>query len=311
MTMRNLLGYGRHRPDITWPNGARVAISLVVNFEEGAERAVENGDDRTEAFSEIQITDLGEKRNLVQEQIFDYGMRVGIWRFLDALGEKGMPATFMMCAQAAERALQPARAVAEAGHEIALHGMRWISHAELYDTPEAERDAIADARKRLQEITGQQPVGFMCRGSQNIWTRDLLGELGFLYDSNALDDDLPYWSAGDDGAPMLVLPYGFDTNDMKFFHQNGFVVPDDFSAYVGKAIDVLVEEAERGRSSMLTIGLHLRIAGRPARFSAVQAILDKLEALGDKVWISRRADIAAAFIERHGDIGPDGVSAPK
>lgn len=291
---RDLSGYGRHRPAIVWPNGARIAVSLVVNFEEGAELGVENGDGRTERFSEVQITDIGGKRHLVQEQIFDYGMRVGFWRFLDAFAARDVPATFMMCTRAAERAPGAARSVAEAGHEVAFHGDRWLSHAEAFEDAEAERLAIAAGRARLGEITGQVPVGFMCRGSQNVWTRGLLAELGFLYDSNALDDELPYWHAGG-GEPLVVLPYAFDTNDMKFFHQNGFVAPDDFSAYVGRALDTLVAEAERGRSSLLSIGLHLRISGRPARFAAVTAILDRLQALEGRVWIARRKEIAAWF----------------
>jgi len=135
----------------------------------------------------------------------------------------------------------------------------------------------------------------MCRASQSPWTRDLLCELGFHYDSNALNDDLPYWDMVPTGRRMLILPYGFDTNDMKFFHPNGFVRPSDLSDYVGAALDVLVAEAGQGRSSMLSIGLHLRICGRPAGFQAVRLILARLAELGSKIWIARRRDIAAHF----------------
>lgn len=292
--VRDLAGYGRERPSIVWPNGARVAVSLVVNFEEGAERGPEAGDPQTERFSEIDITDVGAKRNLVQEQIFGYGTRVGLWRFLDAFERHRVPATFMMCTQACERAPEAARAAVEAGHEAALHGLRWISHAELYDDRESERAAIADARDRLEAVVGEAPVGFMCRGSQNAWTRSLLPDLGFRYDSNALDDELPYFdpSAGRD---LVILPYAFDTNDMKFFHRNGFVRPEDFSGYVVGALRLLVAEAQQGRSSMLSIGLHLRITGRPARFPAVLAILAELERLGPVVWVACRREIAEWF----------------
>jgi len=150
-------------------------------------------------------------------------------------------------------------------------------------------EAIANA-------TGVMPVGFMTRGSQSPWTRNLLAELDFTYDSNALDDDLPYWSQTS-GGRMLILPYGFDTNDMKFFHPNGFVQPEDFSSYVGAALATLVSEAERGRSAMLSVGFHLRICGRPARFAAVQSILTELSRLGDRIWIAKREEIAGHFRE--------------
>src|SRR5215831_3246404 len=291
---RNLRGYGRSRPKIVWPNGARVAVSLVVNFEEGAELAVEQGDAGNEEFGEVRSVQPSGVRDLVQEQVFDYGMRAGLWRFLEAFADAGVAATFMMCGRAVERVPDLARAVTEAGHEPAVHGWRWLPHSH-YSDRDSERRDIMKARDAIASATGVPPVGFMCRGGQSPWTRSLLGELGFAYDSNALNDDLPYWEILPCGRHMLVLPYGFDTNDMKFFHPNGFVRPTDFSEYVGAALDVLVGEAGESRSSMLSIGLHLRICGRPARFAAVKAILLQLAALGDKVWIARRQEIAAHF----------------
>jgi len=290
---RNLRGYGRVRPDIVWPNGARVAVSLVVNFEEGAELAVEQGDAETERYGEIQSAAPPGTRDLVQEQVFDYGMRVGLWRFLDAFSEYDVPSTFMMCGRAVERVPDLARRVVEAGHEPAVHGWRWLPHA-LYGDAETERHDIEKTRSVIASATGIVPVGFMTRGSQSPWTRGLLAELGFAYDSNALDDDLPYWS-DTPGGRMLVLPYSFDTNDMKFFHPNGFVQPADFASYVAVALATLIAEAERGRSAMLSVGFHLRICGRPARFAAVRSILAELARHGDRVWIARRADIAGHF----------------
>lgn len=290
---RDLRGYGRVRPDIVWPNGARVAVSLVVNFEEGAELAVEQGDAETEHYGEVASTSPPGVRDLVQEQVFDYGMRAGLWRFLDAFTEAGIRSTFMMCGRAVERVPDLARAVVEAGHEPAVHGWRWLPHA-LYGHAETERRDIEKTRDVIARATGLTPVGFMSRGSQSAWTRDILIGLGFAYDSNALDDDLPYWSRSPQGA-MLVLPYGFDTNDMKFFHPNGFVQPEDFSNYVSAALTTLVEEAERGRSAMLSVGFHLRICGRPARFRAVKTILAELARLEGRVWVATRADIAAHF----------------
>ncbi|WP_440637368.1 polysaccharide deacetylase family protein [Bradyrhizobium sp. PUT101] len=292
---RDLRGYGRAQPDIVWPNGARVAVSLVVNFEEGAELAVEQGDAETEHYGEVASTSPPGVRDLVQEQVFDYGMRAGLWRFLDAFTEAKIRSTFMMCGRAVERVPDLARAVVEAGHEPAVHGWRWLPHA-LYGHAETERRDIEKTRDVIARATGLTPVGFMSRGSQSAWTRDILIGLGFAYDSNALDDDLPYWSRSPQGA-MLVLPYGFDTNDMKFFHPNGFVQPEDFSNYVSAALATLVEEAERGRSAMLSVGFHLRICGRPARFRAVKTILAELARLEGRVWIATRADIAAHFRE--------------
>lgn len=290
---RDLYGYGRARPDIIWPNGARVAVSLVVNFEEGAELAVEQGDAETERYGEVASTSPQGVRDLVQEQVFDYGMRAGLWRFLDAFASTNVRSTFMMCGRAVERVPELARTVVDAGHEPAVHGWRWLPHA-LYNDRETERRDIERTRDIIARATGITPVGFMTRGSQSAWTRDLLIELGFAYDSNALDDDLPYWSRSPQGT-ILILPYGFDTNDMKFFHPNGFVQPEDFSKYVSAALATLIEEAEPGRSSMLSIGFHLRICGRPARFRAVKAILAELARLEGRVWVATRADIAAHF----------------
>jgi len=290
---RDLYGYGRARPNIIWPNGARVAVSLVVNFEEGAELAIEQGDAETERYGEVASTLPPGVRDLVQEQVFDYGMRAGLWRFLDAFAEADVRSTFMMCGRAVERVPELARTVVEAGHEPAVHGWRWLPHA-LYGDRNIERHDIERTREIIARATGITPVGFMTRGSQSAWTRDLLIELGFAYDSNALDDDLPYWNRSPRGS-LLILPYGFDTNDMKFFHPNGFVQAVDFSDYVSAALATLIEEAEDGHSSMLSIGFHLRICGRPARFRAVRAILGELARLEGRVWIATRADIAAHF----------------
>jgi peptidoglycan/xylan/chitin deacetylase (PgdA/CDA1 family) len=291
---RDLRGYGRNRPAIVWPNGARIAVSLVVNFEEGGELSIEQGDAETEQFGEVSSVQPAGVRDLVQEQVFDYGMRAGLWRFLDIFDFYGASATFMMCGRTVERVPDLARTVVEAGHEPAVHGWRWLPHSR-YSDPEVERLDIVRTRDAIVAATGVQPVGFMSRGGQSPWTRGLLSELGFAYDSNALNDDLPYWDTLSSGRRMLVLPYGFDTNDMKFFHPNGFVQPEQFSNYVGAALDVLQGEASAGKSSMLSIGFHLRICGRPARFAAVQAILRDLRALGDRVWVAPRKDIAAHF----------------
>jgi peptidoglycan/xylan/chitin deacetylase (PgdA/CDA1 family) len=291
---RDLRGYGRNRPNIIWPNGARLAVSLSLNFEEGAELSVEQGDGATEQFGEVpSVQPLG-VRDLVQEQTFDYGMRVGLWRFLDALDRVKMPVSLQICGLAAERVPDLARAAIGAGHEPIAHGWRWLSHSRYTDR-QTEHADIVRTREVIAATTGVSPQGYFTRGSQSQWTRDILGELGFLYDSNALNDDLPYWDTAA-GRPLLVLPYSFDTNDMRYWYPNGFIRPDDFSAYCLAAIDTLLEEAAMGRSSMLTIGFHLRISGRPARFAAVQQILSRLALLGDRIWVATRGDIARHFV---------------
>ncbi len=291
---RDLKGYGRERPDIVWPNGARVAISLTLNFEEGAELAVEQGDTETERFGEAPSVQPPGVRDLVQEQVFDYGMRVGLWRFLDALDRRDMMVTMQMCGRAVERVPELAVAAVAAGHEPLVHGWRWLPHSRYLDRETEKRDIIR-ARDVIEQATGVAPVGFFTRGGQSQWTRDLVSELGFLYDSNALNDELPYWDTTSAGRPVLIVPYCFDTNDMRYWYPNGFIRPDDFSAYTLAAVDTLLREAAMNRSSMLTIGLHLRISGRPARFAAVEQILDRLASLDDRVWIATRGDIARHF----------------
>ena len=294
MMTRNLIGYGRNRPDIVWPNGARVAISLTLNFEEGAELSIEQGDGETERFGEAPSVQPPGVRDLPQEQMFDYGMRVGFWRFLEAFDRRKLPATVQMCGRAVERVPELARLVVEAGHEPLAHGWRWLPHSR-YEDREVEKQDLIRTRAIIQKTTGVEPTGFFSRGGQSPWTRDLLAELGFTHDSNSLDDELPYWAECSEGRRIIVLPYGFDTNDMRYWYPNGFIRPDDFAVYTLAAVDTLMREADEGRSSTLTIGFHLRISGRPARFGAVAQILDRLSDLQGKVWVATREQIAGHF----------------
>jgi peptidoglycan/xylan/chitin deacetylase (PgdA/CDA1 family) len=287
---RELVGYGHARPDIVWPNGARLAVSVVVNFEEGSELQVGDGDPRSERIGEVISVVADGTRDIGQEQIFAYGTRAGFWRILDGLERHRIPATFYFCGQAVERAPALAKRAVECGHEAACHGWRWRPHADY--ASEAEEAADLDrAIEAISNATGETPVGFFCRGSESVWTRQLLADRRFEYTSNAFDDDLPY---RDPQFPdLLVLPYALDTNDMKFFHPNGFARSVEFAEYIRDALTVMVAEAERGQSGLLNIGLHLRITGRPARYHAVEQIFGHLKALGDRVWLARRVDIAA------------------
>ena len=288
---RDLHGYAGAWPEMVWPNGARLAVSLVVNFEEGAEMQVGDGDPASERIGEVLSVIEPGVRDLGQEQIFAYGMRAGLWRVLDALDAATVPATFFFCGRAVERAPDLARAVVARGHEPAVHGWRWRPHTDYRDRV-AEAADLARCVSVIEGATGVRPVGFFCRGSESAWTRELLAELGFLYTSNGLDDDLPYPDAG---TGLIVVPYAFDTNDMKFFHPNGFVRARDMVEYVGDALDTLLAEAREGRPRVLNIGYHLRIVGRPARLLALRGVLEKLAAHRDEIWIARRADIARAF----------------
>lgn len=288
---RDLIGYGGRPPAVRWPNGAKLAVSIALNFEEGAESSIEAGDAAGEPIGEVTTVIRPGVRDIGQEQLFAYGMRAGLWRILDALERYDTKATFWMCGYAVERAPALAKAVVDAGHEAACHGWRWRPHADFADA-ESERASLQKCIDVTVSATGTRPVGFYCRGSQSAWTRDLLIDLGFEYDSNALDDDLPYWTRSASGGTILALPYAMDTNDMKFYHPNGFVTTDEFVSYVTDAIDALREEGGRGSPKLLNIGYHLRIAGRPARIAALTRVLDYLRRLGDEVWVARRDAIA-------------------
>ena len=291
---RDLVGYGATPPEIVWPNGARLAVSVVVNFEEGAELQAGDGDPASERIGEVISVVAPGTRDIGQEQIFAYGTRAGLWRFLGALERKAMPATFYFCGRAVERAPELARAAVEGGHEAACHGWQWRPNSD-YQSPAEEAEALDRAIATITSATGERPRGFFCRGSESIWTRKLLVERGFVYTSNAFDDDLPYVTA--DFPELVVVPYALDTNDMKFFHPNGFVRAAEFVEYVADALEVMLAEAERGKSGLLNIGLHLRICGRPARFRAVEQILDLLDRHRERVWLARRIDIATHFRE--------------
>jgi peptidoglycan/xylan/chitin deacetylase (PgdA/CDA1 family) len=291
--MRDLVGYGGTWPDITWPGGRKLAVSVVVNFEEGAELQVGDGDAVSERMGEvISVVEPG-VRDIGQEQIYGYGMRAGLWRMLDALDELNLPATFFFCGRAVERLPSLAAEVVRRGHEPAVHGWRWTPHSAYADPADEARD-IARCVSVIETATGTVPCGFFCRGSESPATRRLLAEQGFLYSSNAFDDDLPYWDRSV-SPPLLIVPYALDSNDMKFFHPNGFVRASEMVDYVEDALGVLLAEVKAGKPRLLNIGFHLRIVGRPARFKAFADILALLKRHEADVWVATRADIARSF----------------
>lgn len=291
---RDLAGYGRNPPEAAWPGGARVAVSFVVNVEEGAEFSVTSGDERNEANPENAVLVPGLPDSCM-EMHFAYGSRVGLWRVLDAFDAHGMKATFNSCGRAVAATPVLAAAPAARGHEVSAHGWRWEMQAGMAETQ--ERAVIAKTVAALTEAAGTRPVGWHTKSAPSVNTRRLLiEEGGFLYDSDAYDDDIPRLVPGAGGRPHVILPYAFDTNDMRFRPGQGFVFAEDFSRYCIAAFDRLAKEGGR----MMSIGLHLRTIGRPARIAGLEQILAHVAAAGDVAWVATRAEIARHWVNRFG-----------
>jgi len=288
---RDLIGYGGEWPNFTWPNGARLAVSVVINFEEGAELQVIDGDNKNEKIGEVLSVVHDKTPDQGQAQIFAYGPRVGVWRIAHELRKYKIPTTIFTCGRAAKRASNVLTMLANNGHEIACHGWLWKPNARYKNKKEELRD-LDKATSAIFKVTKKLPLGFFCRGSESPWTRELLVKRGYFYSSNAFDDDLPYT----DPTGLTIVPYALDTNDMKFFHPNGFVRAKDMVDYVVDALDVLENETHLGETRLLNIGFHLRIIGRPGRFKAFEQILQILQRKKEKIWIARRIDIAKAFV---------------
>jgi peptidoglycan/xylan/chitin deacetylase (PgdA/CDA1 family) len=284
---RDFRGYGLRPPAVRWPGDARVAVSLVVNVEEGAEFAVSQGDARNE-----QIYDLVEEvvgaPDPCMESHFEYGPRAGWWRIMETLARFEAPATMNACGRAIELSPWMARDAVARGHEVSCHGWRWERHAGM--TEPEERALIGRAVSAIATACGDRPVGFHTRSAASPHTRRLLVEEGgFLYDSNGYNDDVPY-VVDVCGRSHVVLPYAFDTNDMRFQNGGGFVFGEDFARYCIAAFDRLWEEGATV-PRMMTVGLHLRIIGRPARIGGLIAFLDHVRKKGG-AWFARRDQIA-------------------
>lgn len=291
---RDLLGYGRTPPDPAWPGGARLALSFVVNVEEGAELSRASGDERNEAIPESGQLIEGAP-DPCMESHYAYGARVGLWRVMDMLDAFGVKATFSCCGRAVAHTPVLASAPAAGGHEVSAHGWRWEMHAGMEEA--TERAVIARTVATLAEHAGGRPVGWHTKSAPSVNTRRLLMEEGgFLYDSDCYDDDLPRIVRRPDGAPHVILPYAFDTNDMRFRPGAGFVHPEDFSRTCIAAFDRLVKEGGR----MMSIGLHLRTIGRPSRIVGLEQVLEHVARAGEAVWVARRRDIAAHWAARLG-----------
>ena len=275
---------------LTWPGGYKLAVSVVVNVEEGAELSVAHGDERNEAVYEI-VEEVTGSRDLCMESHFDYGTRVGWGRIRDALAARTLPATLNACGRAVALSPWLAKEARGHGHELSCHGWRWERHAGMEEAH--EREVISRAVASIRDVCGERPVGWHTRSATSVNTRRLLVEEGgFLYDSNAYDDDTPY-TVDVAGHEHVVLPYAFDTNDMRFQRQGGFVFADDFARYCIDAFDRLLQEGSTV-PRMLSVGLHLRIIGRPARIGGLERFLDHALA-HEGVWFARRDTIAQAW----------------
>jgi len=295
MSGRDLVGYGPHSPHPRWPQEARVAVQFVLNIEEGAESSVLNGDPRSEAW----LHELPGRpaciaeRDLSVEGMYEYGSRAGIWRILELFGTRGLPLTAFAVGLALERSPEIADALRAASHEVAGHGYRWLDYREIPE--DDERDHIRRTIEVIERLCGKRPVGWYTgRVSQS--TRRLLREEGgFLYDSDAYNDDLPYWLAG--SPPHLVIPYTLVNNDARYLLPNGCASGDELFGLLRDAFDLLWEEGERC-PKMMSVGLHGRISGHPARAMALKRFLDHVQS-HDRVWICRREEIARHWMAEH------------
>jgi putative urate catabolism protein len=294
---RDLIGYGRTPPDPRWPNGARIAVQFVLNYEEGEENNILHGDAASEAFlSEIVGAQaLHGVRHMNMESIYEYGSRAGFWRLHRMFTERAVPVTVYAVATALDRNHEAAAAMKEADWEIASHGLKWIDYQ--YMDRETERRHMAEAIRIHTAVTGERPLGWYTgRCSPN--TLALVAEEGgFLYCADSYADDLPYW-ARVGGRSQLVVPYTLDTNDMRFATAQGFNSGDQFFAYLKDSFDVLLEEGRRGSAKMLSIGLHCRLIGRPGRAASLARFLDYVQQ-HDRAWVCRRIDIARHWHENH------------
>ena len=286
---RDMVGYGRHAPNPRWPGGARIAVQIAVNYEAGAESSVLHGDRASEgALTDTPFPPLVGERNALVESAYEYGSRVGIWRLLDMVEQRRIKVSLFGVVQALERNPDVAVAFAQAGHEIVAHGYRWIDYRE---TDEAtERELMRRAVAGIERLTGERPVGWMT-GRPSLRTRALVVEEGgFLYDRDALNDELPYWVQVE-GRDHLVIPYSYETNDMRYGSATGgFVTGRDFADYLCDAFDQLDAEGAH-RPRLMPVGLHERTVGRPGRAHGLARFLDHALA-HEGVWFATGREIA-------------------
>ena len=294
MQSRDFIGYGANPPDVQWPNGARIAVSVVVNYEEGSEYSILDGDPAGETSGESPSPAGPGERDLANESFFEYGSRVGVWRILDILDRYNVKSTIFACALALERNPDVGPELMRRGHEVMGHGNRWEEYYKM--DRDAEREAIREAVATITRATGQRPLGWYTRYGPSVNTRQLVVEEGgFEYDCNAYNDDLPYYTPVD-GKPWLVVPYSLEVNDYKFW-RGDLLTPAHFFEVAKASFDTLYEEGA-AHPKMMSVGLHCRIIGKPSRAAGLDRFL-KYASEKEGVWFARRLDIARWWKEHY------------
>jgi len=294
---RDMIGYGSKNKKIKWPNNARIAVQIVLNYEEGAENCVLNGDKNSEIFlSEIIGAQPVKGRHINMESLYEYGSRAGFWRLHKLFQEKKIPITVFGVGMALEKNPEVCKAIIEAGYEVASHGWRWIDYQNIKKSEEKKHMNLAI--KAHTKIFGERPNGWYTgRCSPN--TRDLVMEDGgFLYDSDSYSDDLPYWETRNK-KKQLIIPYTLDNNDMRFATNQGFNTGDHFFSYLKDSFDALYEEGKTN-PKMMSVGLHCRLIGKPGRIQSLKRFLDYILKHED-VWICKRLDIAKHWIKNYSE----------
>ena len=292
---RDMVGYGAKKLKVKWPNNARIALQIVLNYEEGAENCVLHGDKHSEVFlSEIIGAQPVKGRHINMESLYEYGSRSGFWRLHKLFQEKKIPITIFGVGMALEKNPEICKAIKDANYEVASHGWRWIDYQSVKKSEEKKHMKLVI--KKIKEIFGERPLGWYTgRCSPN--TRDLVfDEGGFLYDSDSYSDDLPYWEIRKK-KKQLIIPYTLDNNDMRFVSNQGFNTGDHFFTYLKDSFDALYEEGKTN-PKMMSVGLHCRLVGRPGRIQSLKRFLEYVLSHED-VWICKRIDIAKHWIKNY------------
>jgi len=294
---RDLVGYAGSPPKANWPGGAYIAIQFLLNYEEGGESSILHGDANAESSTSdlIGIPAIAGARGMEIESLYEYGARAGFWRPRDLFVSRGVPMTVFGVAMAMERNPAAVEAMMKAGWEVASHGYRWINYQHVPE--EAEKEHIARAIGIHTRLTGSRPLGwYQGRTSPNT-ARLVAEEGGFLYSADSYADDLPHYDTRF-GRPQLIVPYTLDANDMKFVAPNGFTNGGQFFDYLKDAFDMLYAEGQSGSPKMMTVALHCRISGRPARAAALTRFVDYVQTYSG-VWLARRIEIARHWLAEH------------
>jgi len=292
---RDFVGYGANPPHPKWPDGARLAVNFVMNYEEGSEPSVQDGEGHTDiGLSEAHgMGQAIQGRDLAGESLFEYGSRVGFWRLMRLFQERGLPMTIYGCGLAFERNPEASAAIKKAGFDVCSHGWRWIKHYELSEAE--EREHIRKAIAATEKMIGERPLGWYCRYGPGVNTRRLLVEEGgFLYDSDYYGDELPFWVTVD-GKPQLVVPYSLTNNDGKYM--TGIGTSEQWFSFVRDAFDMLYREGKT-QPKMMSVGMHMRLIGHPARAVGLERLLDYMQTHSG-VWIAKRVEIARHWIKAH------------